>query len=695
MRAMSPAAPPEPATVPASPPRAAARQWQAWLLWAGAPACLGGVVGHGLFDTWIPARTTSLLVVALLALGLAWILRRSAGIAIAHGLALAWLLALAWMGGPLPLLATLAAGAGAVALGGLLLPRAPTAACCITGIALGAGTLGWLLALPLHSRWTYAAAILLLLAWRHRSVVAALREAADGWRRTVAAEPRATALAVLMIGLASTGCWVPTAQHDDVGYHLLLPWSLQLDGRLAMDPGVHAWALAPWAADVVQAVPQLLAGAEARGAVNALWLLLTGWALWRLCAALGGGPRAGAWTVALFASLPLTAVLAMGMQTELPTAALLASAAVLGLAPASRRTLLAGCALLGLLAATKLSAAGFAACMLPWLAWRHRGALDFGTAAGGFALLAVLGGSSYVHAWAIAGNPVLPLMNDYFGSPHFGGDFRDERWYAGFGPLLPWRLTFDTGRYLEAYPGGGGFVLVALAGAWLAALWQRRTRALAALALAMLALPLLATQYLRYVYPPLVLALPALVVAARAAAPRSAHVLLATTCIANLLFQSNGHWMLRTGALKESVVAAGRDAPLLAEYAAERLVAAKLRERWADEGSRPGAVLALALDVPMLAELGSAARGASWYDPSLEADARAADADPSGAAWVELWRREGIADLVLRADRLAPAQRAGLSLAGARREYAVGEVEWWRLPSAEAGPAPSPGTPAP
>src|SRR5690606_40196691 len=69
-----------------------------------------------------------------------------------------------------------------------------------------------------------------------------------------------------------------------------------------------------------------------------------------------------------------------------------------------------------------------------------------------------------------------------------------------------------------------------------------------------------------------------------------------------------------TGVVKEAVVVAGRDAPVLAEYGRERLLAASLRERWDHEGRRAGAVLALALDVPMLAELGAAARTVSWYE---------------------------------------------------------------------------------
>lgn len=687
MRAMPTAMPPEPS--PATGPRRfPARPRPSWLLWGGGGACAGGMVGHGLLEAWAPSRFVALVVVAGLASALAWALRRFAGMALAHGLAIAWLVALALLGGPLPLLATALAALAAIALGGLLLPRADAAAQGMVGIALGAGVLGWLLPWPLHMRATWLGAALLLVAWRHRALHAGLRALAGEWRRTVADAPRATALAVLVLGLASTGCWIPTSQHDDVGYHLLLPWSLQLDGRLAMDPDVHAWALAPWASDVVHAVPQLIAGAESRGAVNALWLVLGAIALWRLCAALGGGLRARALAVALFASLPLTAALAMGMQTELATAATLAWAALAGLQPPSRRQLLAGCALLGLLVATKLAAAGFALVLLPWLAWRHRRVLDPATVAAGLLLVAALGGASYAYAWSIAGNPVLPLMNDVFGSPWFGGRFEDTRWATGVHPALPWSLTFRTDRYLEAYPGGGGFVLVALAGAWLLALWQRPTRALAALSLLMVLGLLVATQYFRYVYPPLVLALPALVVAAMRAAPRGATALVLATCAANLLFQANAHWMLRTGAVKDAVAAAGRDGPVLSVFAPERLVAAAIRARWADDGHRPGAVLALQLDFPLLAELGSAARTTTWYDPSLASAAAAADRDDSGEAWVALWRREGIADLVVREPRLSPAQAAALVRAGAERQFEVNGVAWFRLPGEDRGAAP-------
>ena len=125
----------------------------------------------------------------------------------------------------------------------------------------------------------------------------------------------------------------------------------------------------------------------------------------------------------------------------------------------------------------------------------HTPLLDYGdhpvAAAAGLTLAA----SSYVYAWAIAGNPVLPLFNGVFQSPYFGAfNLADARWHAGFDALLGWRMTFQTSRYREAWNGGMGFVLVALGGAALVAVWRQPSRALALVALAALTVPLAGMQ---------------------------------------------------------------------------------------------------------------------------------------------------------------------------------------------------------
>jgi hypothetical protein len=678
MRAMisSPASVRTPGPVPVHVP---SRPWQIALLWAGVPLCAFGLFQYRLWEQWHSGRFGELLVLSLLAGALAWPLRRFAGWSWASALALPWSLALLLFVGAAPVVATLLLAATALALGGMLAARQPPALQVACGLVLLGGALGWLLPLPVHYRWSYLSFGLVLLVLRREPLLACMQAMRGHWRDAVASAPRAAAFAVLALGLASTGCWLPTLQVDDLGYHLRLPWELMEQGRYALDPETHMWALAPWLGDVLQAFPQVIAGAEGRGPVNALWILLTASGVWQLGKALGGETCARWAAVALYASLPATAVLAGSMQTETPSAALLVWLAVLiarSPDPASRG-LYGGAVLTGGLLALKLAAAAAAVLLLPWAIWRHRHLLRPAGTLAAVAIAAAIGASSYVYASVIAGNPFLPLFNGYFRSPYFqASDFDDTRWHAGFDALLPWHLTFDTGHYLEAFGGGGGFVLVALLGAWILAVAQRRT-ALAAVVFGLsIALPLIPMQYLRYVFPACVMLLPLLAVAAFRTDPRRAGWLLAGVCLLSLAFQANGHWMLRTGALKEAILAGGDDHVSFRHYAPERILNARLRV-----AAKAGNVLALDPAIAVSAEMGARARTASAYDPSLAAAASAANQDSTGAAWQALLAREGISEILLRAKTLTPAQRAGLQRSGATLRAVQGDAQWWSVPA--------------
>src|SRR5687768_15996385 len=102
-----------------------------------------------------------------------------------------------------------------------------------------------------------------LVVLRRRALRAAAGSVGNGWREAVAGTPRAAAWAVMVAGLASAGAWLPTMQHDDLAFHLGLPWQLMLNGRYALDPAHQVWALAPWAGDVLQGMAQVMAHAEA------------------------------------------------------------------------------------------------------------------------------------------------------------------------------------------------------------------------------------------------------------------------------------------------------------------------------------------------------------------------------------------------------------------------------------------------
>ncbi len=683
MRAMTPtdATASRPSPVANSP----RRSWQIAILWAGVPLCAVGLVQFRLWEQWHPGRFGELVLLSLLAWGLAWPLRRFAGWTWAAALALPWCMALVWFAGVLPVAATVLMALAALALGSLLVARESAALQMTCGLIVLGATLSWLLPWPLHYRWSYLAVGLVLIALRRANLVVTLPALRREWNSAVSAAPAASAWAVLALGLASTGCWLPTMQPDDVGYHLRLPWELLEQGRYAMDPETHIWALAPWLGDVIHAFAQLISGAEARGPVNALWMLLTAAGVWHLGGTVGGDARSRWLAVALYASLPLTAVLAGSMQTETPTAAALVWLVVLILREpeAGRSSLRAGTILFGGLLALKLAAAAPAILLLPWAAWRHRHALRVGPALAATAAALVLGASSYVYASLVAGNPVLPLFNGYFRSAYFpASDFSDLRWNAGFNLLLPWNATFDTGRYLEAFGGGGGFVLIALLGAWVLAVLQRRTALTAVMLAALILLPMIPMQYLRYAFPASVLLLPLLVMTAMRIDPRRAAWLLGGVCLLNFAFQSNGHWMLRTGAIKETMLASGDDHVSFRHYTPERVLLAK----WRGLAGAEGNVLAMDPDVPSVAEMGTHARTVSAYDPSLASAARAAEGDASGAAWAALLHRERIAAVLVRKTSLTAAQRAGLVRVNATLADEVGEAQLWTLPAWENAP---------
>jgi hypothetical protein len=650
------------------------RHAPALLLWAGMAACAVGLVANRMWEALPFPRFFEHVLLALLALAAAWPLQRWLHWTRATALLAVWLVALAVFAGPLPVLAVAVLAAAATGLGSLVM-RGPVA--LPLGLALIAGTLGWLLPLQVHHRIVYAACCIGLVAWRREAIADAARIAWLQFHDNARAAPHASTAALLLLGLASTGAWLPTMQYDDVVYHLGLPFQLQDTARYAMDPSLQVWALAPWAGDVLHGVAQVLAGNEARGALNALWLAIAAGSVFALAGTLGGDATRRWWTLALLGSLPLSMTLAGGMQTELPAMALLPALAWLVLRDEpgrAARGLFAGAILFGALCGLKTMHAAVALPVLAWAAWRHRAGLPWrGLPLAAITALAI-GGSSYAYAWSIAGNPFLPLLNGRFRSPYFAAtDFNDGRWQAGLDADVLWDISFDTERYFESFDGGFGFVLVALAGLWLFAVRDVRTRGLAVVAGLGLLLPLLPLQYARYLQPALVLALPALVVAW----PRLRGTIAAfwTLCLLNLAFATNSNWMLRTGALKRAIAAGGADTALLERYLPERTLAARLRDA-GDAGTMlvmPGSGLALA-------ELGQRGRNMLWYSPRWESEAAHADADPSGAAWARLLRDNRIAHLILKPARLAPAQRAGLHRSGAVLVASAGDAEWWRLP---------------
>ena len=648
------------------------------LAWSGIAACIAGFIAYRMWLALPWDRFAETLELAVAALAIAALVHRLRGWAMAHTLALFAGVALVFFVGVLPVVATLGLAATAVAIGSLLVAgrrAADGVLALVTGLVLIGGALGWLLPVAVHRRGIYLVAMLVICACRANALRSSAAALWRGYADIVAEAPWHAASAVLLLALASTAAWLPTMQADDLAYHLGLPSALQQHGVYALDPTQQIWALAPWLGDVVQGVAQVLAGREARGAVDVLWMLAAAAALGCATLRMRADARIAWIVVTLFASLPLLAGLAAGMQTELPATAVLAAFALAVLLMPDRRMAFVVAVLAGGLFALKLSQLVAAIAMLVWAFARVRERIDIKRAAIAIAIFVAIAGSSYFHAWRVSGNPMLPLFNDVFQSPVMPPHQLDNpRFHAGFDPLIAWNITFDTPRYFEAAPGGMGFVLVALAGVWLLALFRRETRGLAIVASIVMLLPLLPMQYARYAFPGLVLLLPALAIAGSATlGVRRFAVVAFALCFLNVAFQANASWVLETVARKRLVSHAGDANYVLSRFAPERVLIAYSRDRDPSDS----VVLALDTEAPYVAELAGRGRTMSWYAPALDVARVESDADASGARWKRAIDSTGARWLLLRPERASAALRAALSGGDAQRVETVGAAELW------------------
>jgi hypothetical protein len=662
--------------------------------WAGLVLLAAGFAFHHLWSD-IPGRPlTGFAGLALISLLLAEGVLRALRCSRATAMLFVWICALAGFSGVASVLAVVLVAAAAVAVGRVLLPPAEdtsVALAMLAGLAMLCGIAGWLLPFPVHLRVVYVTVLVVVVVLRRRVVAAAAGSIRTQWSSAVTASPRASFLAVLCMGLVSSGAWLPTTDYDALVYHLALPSQLAELGYYQMNAASNVWALAPWAADVCQAMAWLVAGAESVGAVGVLWLGLTLVLLWQLARELGLVPWSCWMAVALYGSLPLVAGTLTSMQTEGPTAATLAGLALLiqkVRAPTPRHVALAG-ALFGLLLALKISNVMFAGPLGLWLLWQWRGRLPWRGLPLALLLALLVAGSSYVYAYVLTGNPVLPLFNATFHSPFYPpADFHDGRWDSGLSWDLPWKLVFNSPAYGEIGNGTGPFVLIGLAGSLLLALCSKRTAALTLAAVVAFALPLTQIQYLRYPMPAMVLLIPAMLCGLRceclsARQVRSVAIGLGALVVVSLVFAPNASWQLKSGAVTR-LVKHGADR-VMRRYAVERNVADVIRHRH----GRDARTLLLDPQRPFAAELAGRAFVTAWYDPELSRLAAAARAGDEVSAWSRLLVRSGANLLMVSTSEPSPGLRSTLAAFHGNVVYTAGDIQLWALRPPPAGDASS------
>jgi hypothetical protein len=395
-----------------------------------------------------------------------------------------------------------------------------------------------------------------------RSNLHARVHAAQNWMRSIPLWAWVAGLAV--VGWVLRWASFPTMSYDDHALHLRLWTELLTQQRCSFDVHAQIWSVAPFAADLLYAGLSLMAGDDARGAVNlglAILLFCLMARIFQNCKL----PERTSWLlIVLMASTPMLGNQLLTLQTELLLAVLALAGVRLVLDAEGGwhgQSVLGVLACAALCAAIKLPGAVLgatllAALMLRWWGlhaipvhprYRLRWPALFILFPLGFVAL-----HSYVLAWMVTGNPVFPLYNAIFLSPYYWPvNFSDAHWSQGFSLWSYVRAFFHTSEFFEGGDGTAGWqYLIMLPVAMLALLRSGVPNGLRITLVPVLGFGLAmfsAIQYWRYLFPVMPLAgiiLAALFVGKIRVVQRVALV-LALVCIAlNLFYFPKVVWVM-------------------------------------------------------------------------------------------------------------------------------------------------------
>ena len=375
---------------------------------------------------------------------------------------------------------------------------------------------------------------------------------------------------------------MPEVMYDALALHLFVPTQLALRHVWGFDPSLYSLALIPMLGDWLFSIGYMLAGETGARLINLTFTYFLAWQGYQLVLWLGGKENGGKWASLLFLATPLTLTETSSLYIE----AIWASFVVAGTSTVfhlvtntekDRKAVLINAGLMfGFAAATKavtLSILPALAGMLlfRWRRWIKRDVLS--VTINSLALFILVGFIPYFSAWLISGNPVFPFFNGIFNSPYFvQTNFDNPLFKSGLTWNLPYRVAFDSNKYLEATNGAAGFQWLLLLPAAIVALalkGNRRALSLFTFSLVSIAFIFHSQSYLRYVFPMSLLMCAVIGTTMSPIKTRERYttwampIVAAFTLCLNLLFITSATWTYRDFPLKILVDASERDNYLL------------------------------------------------------------------------------------------------------------------------------------
>lgn len=429
----------------------------------------------------------------------------------------AFAIALALAAGIVPLAAVALLFASSCALGYGILSRNGRAAlggpdlplCTATGLGILGTTFSVMALWPINTQATWLVVLAIPLAWQGRAVFALVAGALQQDGRELRLRDLALVgllgnLAAILTALAL----LPEVGNDALAIHLLIAAHVRDFGYWHYDVQRNVLAVMPLSVDFLYAAGYMFGGEVAARLINVGTLFVTLALVFTSVRAVAA--RRGALFATLLAvATPLAALESATLFIDNAWALFVVASLVAFLQFArdgdTVRLVVGGVGFGAALAAKSIAIAALPVVLaLLAIGWRDHGA-RFPWRALGVAIVAGLAVAlpPYLIALARTGNPVFPLFNAVFRSPLFPA-VNGVAYPGSLDPLLLYRMTFYSDRYLEGLPGSLGFTFLLLGPAMLPAAlqWGRREGRVLLFGLVTFAAIVVAnTAYLRYLYP--------------------------------------------------------------------------------------------------------------------------------------------------------------------------------------------------
>lgn len=394
---------------------------------------------------------------------------------------------------------------------------------------IGAGaygtTVGLLAHFPINYSGLYGIALVIpvILGWHSiNDVTRSL-----GKYITQADEFRWLDLTITLIALVHFSvALMPEVGHDALAMHLFIPGHLAHRHEWGFDVTTYVWAVMPMMGDWIFSLVYMLAGETAARMINVGFIFSLAWLVRDLVIWAGGNSRGARWAVLIFLTTPLTYTESSSLFIESVWASFIVAGTlsifkVISANSEQRTHLPVAALLLGSALAAKAVTFSILPVLFLLLVLRYKLWLKINlgrTILLGLVLFLVVGTIPYITAWYITGNPVFPFFNEFFQAPQYPAvNFSASPIFEkGVSWDTIYRMTFESGKYLEGKPGAAGFQWLLLLIPTIIVLivnWNRKGLALIIVGILAIALTFHQTAYLRYIYPSYVILSAALGVA--------------------------------------------------------------------------------------------------------------------------------------------------------------------------------------